>query len=121
ALAIGGEFQLLAGCGLDKEMKNAPGAVAVDAVADSVSIAAAIADHHAFGMNIAARGRKIQMFEPFSFQRTPAGDSGEKGAKHSQATGLRSACRERRRCRPYGWRSPIHCRTTTGYEPWCRP
>src|SRR5690606_27701271 len=119
ALAVGNKLQPVAGRGFDQEMEDMPGAVAVDAVAHAVRGAAAIANHHAFGMDRAARETEIEMFEPFSFQRTPARNGGEKGAKHDRK--LRSACRRRQRYRPCGWRSPTHCRTTTGCAPWCLP
>ena len=34
---------------------------------------------------------------------------------------LRSACPSPRRCRPCGWRSPIHCRTRSSPRRICRP
>ncbi len=34
---------------------------------------------------------------------------------------VRSTCPSQPRCRPCGWRSPIHCRTRTSPAPACRP
>src|SRR5690606_40621769 len=103
----------------DQEMEDMPGAVAVDTVAHTIGVASSVANHHAFGTDRATDGANVEMLEPFSFQRMPARNGGEKGAKHGQR--LRSACRRRQPYRPYGWRSPTHCRTTTGCAPWCLP
>ncbi|MCY1308089.1 hypothetical protein D9M70_580720 [compost metagenome] len=63
-------------------MEYAPVARAIDAITCTVGNIATLADKNASGVESVTGRRDIEMFEPFSFQRTPARNGGEKGAKH---------------------------------------